>query len=318
VGTGTKRILIDTGEGVAGYVAQLKQALRDSCAENDANSSETIIDRVLLTHWHRDHVGGLGDVCKVYTNLESTAYKFPDDEHDGKPAISSRSGSAAVEGTHNHTLKPVKDGDVFNVSDCTLRALHTPGHTRDHLAFYLEEEQALFTGDCVLGEKTTVFEDLPVYLESLERLKSVHAKRIYPGHGPIIDGEDNVQAVLDNYIKHRIAREQEIIKLMERRSASDVSLYNESTWTTAQMLSIIYPDVPDTVKAAAGYGLLLHLLKLKHDGRVHAILPPENAENTQTIDAIKDMLKSTRLSMSKAGLIKDLPWKLTTKDSISS
>ncbi|KAI8050237.1 beta-lactamase-like protein [Syncephalis plumigaleata] len=270
VGTGAKRLLIDTGEGVDGYVAQLKQALKENSTDN--SSETTIIDRVLLTHWHRDHVGGLSDVCKAFSNLESTAYKFPDDEHDGKPATSSRPGVPTVEGTHNHTLKPVKDGDVFHTDSCTLRALHTPGHTRDHLAFYLEEEQALFTGDCVLGEKTTVFEDLPVYLESLERLKRVNAKRIYPGHGPMIDGEDNVQAVLDNYIKHRIAREEEIIKLMEQ-PASEVSQYDEepSSWTASQMVSTIYPDVPDMVKAAAGYGLLLHLLKLKHDGRDYPV-----------------------------------------------
>lgn len=66
-----------------------------------------------------------------------------------------------------------------------MRAFHCPGHTTDHMAFVLEEENAMFTGDNVLGHGTAVFEDLAVYLDSLSRMREQFHGRAYPGHvGP--------------------------------------------------------------------------------------------------------------------------------------
>ena len=78
---------------------------------------------------------------------------------------------------------PISDGEVFTTDGCTLKAIFTPGHANDHMAFTLEEENAMFTGDNVLGIGTAVFKDLHIYLQSLERMKTTTPNRLYPAHG---------------------------------------------------------------------------------------------------------------------------------------
>jgi len=100
----------------------------------------------------------------------------------------------------------IGDGSAIAVGGGKLVAVHTPGHTWDHLCFLVGSE--LFTGDHIMGGSTVIIEDAGAYFDSLYRVASLGAERLRPGHGDTID---DAAAAIADYIEHRRQREQQII-----------------------------------------------------------------------------------------------------------
>lgn len=236
IGTGRKRVLLDVGEhSNAEYITSLISVMKQH---------NTTIDQIVISHWHHDHIGGLSDVLKCLSDPVSV-YKFPrlDDKDDPPSDLMS--------------LIPLKHQDEIKTEGATLRVHYTPGHTTDHAVLELAEENAVFSGDCVLGEGTAVFEDLHSYMASLQALVEIYPKIIYPGHGPVID--DPITKLQD-YINHRNQREEQILEVM--------NMDTQKLFTPMELVKIIYKDTPEHLHYAAANNVSHHLDKLLKDGKV--------------------------------------------------
>jgi glyoxylase-like metal-dependent hydrolase (beta-lactamase superfamily II) len=144
------------------------------------------------------------------------------------------------------------DGDTVGIGGLVMEAVHTPGHTSDHLCFRLGER--LFTGDHIMGGSTVIMEDAREYLESLHRILRLGVARIEPGHGPSMGDAD---AVIGRYIEHRLAREAEILDVVR---AGPV--------TVEGIVDAVYSFVPPELRAAATHQVIVQLNKLYADGEV--------------------------------------------------
>jgi len=224
-------ILLDTGAGVAGYVPLLARYL--------AGRGWRQPSRIVLTHRHRDHLGGVSQLRARFRGIPVAKMIHRD---SGLP----------------EAIDDLRDGQAVHGDGATLVAVHTPGHASDHLCFYLVEEKALFTGDVVLGGSTTVIPlddgDLGDYMTSLRRLLDLDVRRIYPAHGPVIeDGPGRVR----EYIEHRLMRERQILEAL-----------GDGLVTIPEMVARIYADVSAALHQAAAQSVASHLAKLAREGRV--------------------------------------------------
>lgn len=144
------------------------------------------------------------------------------------------------------------DGSTVRVGAGELEAVHTPGHSDDHLCLRLGD--VLFTGDHIMGGSSVMVDDVAAYLRSLERLRAMELRRLYPGHGPEID---RPREVISWYLAHRRQREQEILAAVEAGAR-----------TVGQVVEVVYADVDRALWPLAARSVCAHLRKLAADGRV--------------------------------------------------
>jgi glyoxylase-like metal-dependent hydrolase (beta-lactamase superfamily II) len=181
-------------------------------------------------------------------------------------AAEARGGLGTVLLTHRHGdhsdgvaalgVEPARPRDGETIAGLT--AIATPGHSADHLCFVIED--ACFTGDLILGEGSTIVGSremggsLADYMRSLERLRSLDLRVLYPGHGPEVR---DPRAKIDEYMEHRMMRERRLAAALDRGVLSRSALLAE-----------VWDDVPEELRGAAAIAMQAHLEKLDDEGRL--------------------------------------------------
>ena len=223
-------LLVDAGTGQAQHLSSLDGAL-----------DGTRLAHVVVTHNHSDHASGVMAMAGRDPALTFAKLVWP--ERDQRYAV---------------PWRVLADGDLVEAGDTALEVLHTPGHAPDHICLWHEESRTLFSGDLALAHTTVVVPasaggDMAAYLASLERVLALDPERMLPAHGPVIEEPEKLVRA---YLRHRRAREAEILHRLEREPA-----------TVAALTSAMYAGLPESLLPSASDGLLAHLIKLEREER---------------------------------------------------
>ncbi|KAK2604251.1 hypothetical protein N8I77_007195 [Diaporthe amygdali] len=235
VGTGAHRLIIDTGQGIPDWADIISRLLaREGFA----------ISQVLLTHWHGDHTGGVPDLLRLYPELSGHIYKH----------------------TPGKTQQPIEDGQIFRVEGATVRAVHSPGHSDDHMCFILEEENAMFTGDNVLGHGSTVVEHLNTWIQALHIMQSHRCAKGYPAHGADID---DLEAKMQAELKARLRRERQALRALQQSTGGGVGGHRKKLTVRELVTSVYGTQMDQGVRELALEPFTEEVLrKLAEDGMV--------------------------------------------------
>ena len=215
------------------------------------------VSHVLVTHTHRDHA----PLARPFAQAVGAPVLA------ARPPARTVHASESLDEEDDETFRPdivLTGGERLRGDGWTIEAMATPGHASNHMAFVLEEEHALFSGDHVMGWSTTVVAppdgDMAAYMASLDAVIARGFSTIWPTHGAAITEPG---PFLEAYKAHRLAREAQVLA---RLAAGDRRI--------ADMVPVLYAAVDSRLWPAASLSVWAHLIALEQAGIVRAAPGP--------------------------------------------
>ena len=220
----TRAAVIDPGSDDPGHIDAIAEAIGGG-----------VLLAILVTHAHPDHLNGAGDLAERF--------------------------DAPIRRLGNRSMPA---GDAVETDAGSLVAVATPGHTADHLAFHWPEEQAVFCGDLMMGGQDTALVAPPdgrlgPYLDSLNRIRALEPRVIYPAHGPAFENPD---AAIDRYVRHREERLEQVLAALRAGHGGSNDALREA----------VYGDeLDEALHGVANAAIKAYLQYLQGRGRVRRL-----------------------------------------------
>ncbi|MFV0360446.1 MBL fold metallo-hydrolase [Tropicimonas sp.] len=219
------------------------------------------ISHILVTHSHLDH-SPLARALAAIADAPVLAFGTHTDGRSPRMRQLARTGLAGGGEGADTAFAPdlrLEDGAIVTGDGWTVEALHTPGHTANHMCFAWNG--ALFTGDLVMGWASSIISppdgDLTAFMTSCKRLAGRRDHILYPGHGePVTDPAGRIAWL----IAHRRSRERQILAAL-----------GETPEDIPTLTRRVYSDIPPALLAAAERNLLAHLIDLCERGKAAVI-----------------------------------------------
>jgi len=285
--------LIDTAPKFPGSFESLKDQLEQGGREL------ADIERIVFTHGHVDHFGLAGRIreevgraipCFIHAEerwrvtAESYREELFGEAGERLMAMVDMPAHEVEKIRERFSLftllcdpvldaRAMEDGDVFEGDDFQLRVIHTPGHTPGTCCLYETREKILFSGDHIIKHITPnplfelrkeilrdpEYQSLTAYIRSLEKIKGIDARYVFPGHGEFIE---DLPALIESYREHHHERMERIWKALKKESRPLYHIIDE-----------VFDFVPEYDGFLAISEIIVHLELLIEEGRAELVDP---------------------------------------------
>ena len=276
--------LVDAGEESDEARNALKRQMEES------GHRITDVERVVLTHLHRDHIG-LADFVKSVSGAKICAHEITGNvagiEQNWRTLYESireetRSfgGSdflgllSRFEGSLSRAVRTVdidtfyEDGDPISSDESSITVIWTPGHAPEHICLLDADRRTIYSGDHVLPVITPHVslhaydegDPLRDYMESLEKLERVEAEKVYPAHEFAFEG---LKSRLTELRTHHNSRASEIVSIIGTGERTVFQVASKIKWKSRP-----WSLMPFWVKRMAAAETYAHLVFLRNRGRI--------------------------------------------------